>query len=59
MALPSRCQQGLLVIYPIQPDKCIAYTQIVDIRQDSGPIRNGEEAAGASLQVSILCNTTN
>ena len=59
MALPSRCQQGLLVIYPIQPDKCTAYTKIVDIHQDSGPIRNDEEAAGASLQVSILCNTTN
>jgi hypothetical protein len=59
MALPSRCQQGLLVIYPIQPDKCTAYTQIVDIHRDLGPIRNDEEAAGASLQVSILCNTTN
>ena len=59
MALPSRCQQGLLVIYPIQPDKCTAYTQIIDIHRDSGPIRNDEEAAGASLQVLIHCHATN
>ena len=56
MALLPRCQKGLLAIYPIQPD---AYTQIVDIYQDSGPIRNDEEAAGASLQVLISCHATN
>ena len=56
MALLPRCQKGLLAIYPIQPD---VYTQIVDIYQDSGPIRNGEEVVGVFLHVLIRCHSTN